>query len=232
VKTASTAAVEHVSVAYGDPGLRVQALAGVSLSFFPGTLTVITGPSGSGKTTLLSLLGCILTPDEGRVRIMGAETSSLTDAERTTLRRTHVGFVFQAFRLFRSLSAFENVMVSADIGPGRSRSQVDAARNLLSELGLADRMHLKPNQLSGGEKQRVAIARALLSDPSILLADEPTASLDSRASSQISEILARLAAEQRRTVIVVSHDHRWTHFAQRIIVLEHGRIAEDRSSLE
>jgi putative ABC transport system ATP-binding protein len=219
---------KNVSVSYGSSGARVRALDDVSLSFAAGALTLIMGPSGSGKTTLLSLLGCLLTPDQGSVFVDGAEVTSLDEPQRTELRRGRIGFIFQAFRLFHSLSAFENVMIAAEIAGERDQQRSDSARQLLENLGLGDKLHLKPKALSGGEKQRVAIARALLPNPKILLADEPTAALDANAGRQIGEILRDLAERQKRTIVVVSHDHRWATFAHRTVVLEDGRLLEDR----
>jgi len=219
---------KNVGMSYGSNGTRVRALDNVSLSFDTGTLTLIMGPSGSGKTTLLSLLGCLLTPDTGSVFVDGTEVTSLDERERTELRRGQIGFIFQAFRLFHSLSAFENVMIAAEIGGTRDPESSDAARQSLDKLGLGDKLHLKPNALSGGEKQRVAIARALLPNPKILLADEPTAALDASAGRQIGEILRDLAEQQRRTIVVVSHDHRWANFCHRTVVLEDGRLVDDR----
>ena len=219
---------KNVGMSYGSNGTRVRALDDVSLSFATGTLTLIMGPSGSGKTTLLSLLGCLLTPDTGSVFVDGTEVTSLDEPERTELRRGQIGFIFQAFRLFHSLSAFENVMIAAEIGGTRDPESSDAARQSLDKLGLGDKLHLKPNALSGGEKQRVAIARALLPNPKILLADEPTAALDASAGRQIGEILRDLAEQQRRTIVVVSHDHRWANFCHRTVVLEDGRLVDHR----
>ena len=219
-------AVRDVSVWYGSKGTRTAALRNVSLDFVPGELTLVMGPSGSGKTTLLSLLGCLRTPDEGSVIVEGKEVNRLKERERTRLR-TRIGFVFQAFRLFHSLPAIENVMIAAEISSGR-RDKMQAARQLLADMGLQNKLGLKPDELSGGEKQRVAIARALLSDPPIILADEPTASLDFQAGRNISEILRKLAAEQNRTVVVVSHDQRWTAFSDRIVQLEDGRVVDDK----
>jgi putative ABC transport system ATP-binding protein len=221
-------AAKNVSVSYGSNGTRVRALDDVSLSFATGALTLIMGPSGSGKTTLLSLLGCLLTPDRGSVFVDGAEVTSLDESERTELRRGRIGFIFQAFRLFHSLSAFENVMITAEIAGERDQQRSDSARQLLENLGLGNKLHLKPKALSGGEKQRVAIARALLPNPKILLADEPTAALDANAGRQIGEILRDLAERQKRTIVVVSHDHRWASFAHRTVVLEDGRLLDDR----
>lgn len=223
----ATAAVENVNVSFGSGATAVRALADVSLQFAESTLTLVMGPSGSGKTTLLSLLGCLLTPDTGSVYIQGADTRSCTPRQMADLRRREIGFIFQAFRLFHSLSAIENVVMKSDIA-GTSRAQSrEAALDLLSSLGLDNKLHLKPDELSGGEKQRVAIARALISKPKILLADEPTASLDSDSGRQICEILRRLARHSNHTVVIVSHDPRWTGYADRIVRLEDGRVAED-----
>jgi putative ABC transport system ATP-binding protein len=195
------------------------------LAFAPGTLTLVMGPSGSGKTTLLSVLGCLLTPDSGSVFLGGQEVTRLSEAARTRLRRERVGFVFQAFRLFHALTAIENVTLIGDIdGSGRRRER---ARALLAELGLENKAHLKPNALSGGENQRVAIARVLMRDPAIVLADEPTASLDWRSGRQISETLVAIAEARGRTVVVVSHDPRWQAFAHRVVTLEDGRAVGD-----
>jgi putative ABC transport system ATP-binding protein len=221
-------AVENASVWFGSGGNRTQALAGVSLRFAPSTLTLVMGPSGSGKTTLLSLLGCLLTPGTGSVFIQGEDAAVCSAARRSALRRREIGFVFQAFRLFHSLSALQNVAVKSDIsGTPRKNSLLDA-RTLLARLGLESKLHLKPGALSGGEKQRVAIARALISKPKILLADEPTAALDSTSGRQICEILRGLAKDDRQTVVVVSHDPRWESFADRIVRLEDGRVVDDR----
>jgi putative ABC transport system ATP-binding protein len=187
------------------------------------------GPSGSGKTTLLSLLGCLLTPDSGSVYLDGVEVSRLNERQRTAIRRRNIGFIFQAFRLFRSLSAIENVAIGAEISGGEGGSK-QRARELLSELGVGDKTHLKPNELSGGEKQKVAIARALIRNPQVVLADEPTASLDSQAGRQIFEILFKLAVEEKKTVVVVSHDPRWESFAHHVMQLRDGQVLEQRSA--
>lgn len=220
-------AVEHASVWFGRGSNRVCALEDASLGFAPGTLTVVMGPSGSGKTTLLSLLGCLLTPDSGKVFVQGTDAAAITPKERSALRRREIGFIFQAFRLFHSLSALQNVALKSDIAGEAGKDAWSVARQLLVRLGLSDRLNLKPDALSGGEKQRVAIARALISNPKILLADEPTASLDSNSGRQICEILRGLAKQEKRTVVVVSHDPRWTTFADRTVTLEDGRIVED-----
>ncbi|MBI1896967.1 MAG: ABC transporter ATP-binding protein [Acidobacteria bacterium] len=219
-------ALNNVSLGYGNGRVRVQALDNVSMKFQPGTLNLIVGPSGSGKTTLLCVLGCILTPDSGSVYIEGADVSRLAEAARADLRRRHIGFIFQAFRLLHSLSALENVLVTAAIAGERGEESRQAAVGLLAELGLEDKLALKPDALSGGEKQRVAIARCLLKNPTILLADEPTASLDTNTGHQIAAILRRLAEQQQRTVVVVSHDTRWRDLAHRTIELRDGQVKE------
>jgi len=221
--------IEQGSLAYGAASARVQALQEVSVEFAPAAGTLIMGPSGSGKTTLLSVLGCLLRPDAGRVLISGKDTGKLNESNRTTLRRRNIGFVFQAFRLFRSLNALENVMLAAEIAGADDAPNRDRARQLLDRLGMSQKLAAKPKALSGGEKQRIAIARALLLKPRILLADEPTASLDSQAGRQICEILQGLAEREGHTVVVVSHDPRWESFASRTVVLEDGRVVDDRS---
>lgn len=225
-------AVEKATVCYGPPQARVRALDGLSLSFETGALTLVMGPSGSGKTTLLSLLGCLLKPDEGGVRVNGEDVVNMGEGRRTQMRRTSLGYVFQAFRLLHSLSALDNVLIAAEIAGARDAGRVSSAKKLLTELGLGSKMALKPGALSGGEKQRVALARALLSNPGVVLADEPTASLDSQAGRQICEILRGLADNQKRTIVVVSHDPRWESFAHRTVVLQDGRLVEDRSSVQ
>jgi putative ABC transport system ATP-binding protein len=210
----------------------VRALSDVSLKFAPSTVTLVMGPSGSGKTTLLSLLGCLMTPESGSVFIQGTNTAWCTAEEKSALRRREIGFIFQAFRLFHSLSAIENVVIKSDIaGTGRKQSH-KIALDLLASLGLDNKLHLKPDELSGGEKQRVAIARALVSNPKILLADEPTASLDSNSGRQICEILRKLAEDGKHTVVIVSHDPRWASFAGRTVRLEDGRVVEDSQTVE
>jgi len=223
-------AVENVSVFYGPETARVCAVDNVSLAFKPGTLSVIMGPSGSGKTTLLSVLGALLRPDSGRVRLNGIEIGQLSEDERTVLRRDHVGFVFQAFRLMHALSAFENVLLARDIRGPRSPADLERAESILKELGLGGKLSLKPKDLSGGEKQRVAIARALFANPNVLLADEPTASVDSHSGAQIRALLQKLSRDRRVTTVVVSHDPRWVETADSVILLEDGRLVKERTA--
>ena len=218
--------VEGVSVSFGRNEACVAALRDVTLGFEPGTLSLVMGPSGSGKTTLLSLLGCLLTPEEGTVFVDGLAVSALSEAERTVVRQQKISFVFQAFRLFHSLSALDNVALGFEIREPTARGRMEMARDLLLQFGLGDKLHQEPNELSPGEKQRVAIARALAGNPPILLADEPTASLDAEAGKNICQILRSQVHEQGRTAVVVSHDPRWERFADRTITICDGRVEE------
>jgi len=220
-------AVENVSVSYGSGRARLRALDAVSLHFEPGCLSLVMGPSGSGKTTLLSVLGCLLSPDNGKVWVMERLANSLSEDEKALLRRGSIGFIFQAFRLFKSLTALENVSLALDVS-GCHGAEVEArAAQSLEEVGLSDKGHLKPVELSGGEKQRVAIARALVNNPAIILADEPTAALDSASSAQIMELLQRIAEKENRIVVVVSHDMRWVPYSDRTISMRDGHAALD-----
>jgi len=223
--------VEGASVSFGRGEARVPALRDISLTFERGALTLIMGPSGSGKTTLLSMLGCLLSPDEGTVFVDGAAVNQLTEPEKTAIRQRKISFVFQAFRLFHSLTALDNVAVGFEIRDPAEPRRMEMARDLLVQFGLGDKTHQEPNELSPGEKQRVAIARALAGNPPILLADEPTASLDAKAGKHICQILRNQVDEHGRTVVVVSHDPRWREFADRTITLCDGQVEqEDKNS--
>jgi len=223
----SVLSVERINVTHGVGNASMRALCDVSLSFPAGSLTLVMGPSGSGKTTLLSVLGCLRMPDDGSVFINGRDVTAATEAERTTIRREQLGFVFQAFRLFESLTAFDNVALSWEIAGQKGEQARVKAEQCLDLLKMTNKKHLRPGELSGGEKQRVAIARALMRDPKILLADEPTASLDSKTGELIAGILQEIAQEQRRTVVVVSHDDRLRAFATNIVCLRDGRVESD-----
>jgi len=220
-------AAQDVNITYGSGRAAVPALRNVSLSFDPGRLVLVMGPSGSGKTTLLSVLGCMLLPDQGDVHVRGQSVRGLTESQRVDLRRHSIGYVFQAFRLFRALSALENLLLALDIaGEGGAQAKARAEQGLAA-VGLATKSRFKPGELSGGEKQRVAIARALINDPPIVLADEPTASLDWRSGEGIAAMLLRIAREQGKLVVVVTHDPRMTPYGQRIVKMEDGRVVED-----
>jgi len=206
----------------------VQALKGVTLTLAGGELTVVMGPSGSGKTTLLSILGCILTPTTGTVRVRGRSTSGLKAEELAKLRREHIGFVFQSFHLFPTLTALDNVRLALDVRDEPARTARAKAREALAGVGLFHKMDSYPRELSGGEQQRVAIARAVVGRPSAVLADEPTAALDAENGHAIMTVLARIAREPNHGVLVVSHDPRILPFANRIVRIEDGRIVSDQ----
>jgi putative ABC transport system ATP-binding protein len=217
-------AVEDARISFGEGDARVRALRGVSVAFERGTLSLVMGPSGSGKTTLLSLLGCLLSPDEGSVFVDGVAVNELSGSEKTVLRRQKISFVFQAFRLLHSLSAIDNVALGLEIRDGKRADRMVMARELLLQFGLGSKLNHEPNDLSPGEKQRVAIARALAGNPPILLADEPTASLDAEAGRNICQILRSQVDQNGKTVVVVSHDPRWKEFADRTITLSDGQM--------
>jgi putative ABC transport system ATP-binding protein len=215
---------------YGAGRATVKALDEVSLKFYAGQMALVMGPSGSGKTTLLSTLGCLLKPDVGKVVMMGRDVTRLSEDQRGQLRRQHIGYIFQAFRLFRSLSALENILLAMDIQGRTDKGSRETAMQALDDVGLADRWRLKPKELSGGEKQRVAIARAVINNPQIILADEPTASLDGVSGAQIAEMMLRIAEEQKRLVVIVSHDPRMIQFGHRVIKMQDGRLLNDEKN--
>jgi putative ABC transport system ATP-binding protein len=219
---------ESLSLAFGSGAERMSALNGVSVSFRPGTVTLVMGPSGSGKTTLLTVLGCLQSPDSGRVHLMGRDAAALSEDERARLRQQHVGYVYQAFRLFRALTALENVMMGLEVGGVTGTAARNRALAALDRVGLQGKAKLKPRELSGGEKQRVAIARATINAPDVILADEPTASLDHQSGIQIADMLRGLATKGA-TVVLVSHDSRLMTLVDRILVLQDGRLIEDRT---
>ena len=218
--------IEAVNVAkdLGSGAAKVAALKGVSLALTGGELTLLMGPSGSGKTTLLSILGCMLTPNEGSVRVRGNPTDGAGPEELALLRREHVGFVFQSFHLFPTLSAVDNVRLALDVRGESSKAAKLRSREALRKVGLSDKARALPRELSGGEQQRVAIARAIVGNPSVILADEPTAALDGENGRAIMKILAEIAREQGHAVLIVTHDPRLLPFADRIVHIEDGRI--------
>lgn len=218
--------VNEASVAYGHDAARVQALNRVSFAPAAGRFTLLSGPSGSGKTTLLSVMGCLLTPDSGQVRVDGIEVTRLTEAERAAFRLSKIGFVFQAFRLLKALTAEDNVAFPLVLQGMAADVARDRARQLLQGLGLEKRRRSMPMDLSGGEKQRVAIARALVTDPPIVLADEPTASLDTANGLQVAAILRQIAENEGRIVVAVSHDERLARFAHRSVHMQDGVMTD------
>lgn len=204
----------------------VRAVDGVDLTVASGEVLLIVGPSGAGKTTLLTMLGGILKPTSGSVRINGYDITSMKESELAEVRRHLVGFVFQTFNLLESLSAVENVEVALNFAGVNGKEARERAARLLVDLGMKDRLHFKPCDLSGGEKQRVSIARALANDPRIILADEPTANLDSQHGHDVVVLLRDSAKKQGRTVVIVSHDHRIRKVADRVVWLEDGRFKD------
>ena len=218
-----------LSKVYREGATELQALQGVDLDVRAGELTLLMGPSGSGKTTLLSILGCILRASDGKLEILGEEVSSLPESALPRIRREAIGFVFQGFNLFPTLTAAENVALALDVRGERGSMAKKRAEELLTEVGLQEKIRSWPSDLSGGQKQRVAIARALASNPPILLADEPTAALDSTSGRTVIELLKRLAHEHGRAVVMVTHDPRVLPFGDRIIHLEDGRIVREEN---
>lgn len=217
---------ESVSRSYGEGRAAVHAVREVDLALQPGERLLIMGPSGSGKTTLLSMIGGLLTPTGGRVTLGGEDVYSKSVEERARVRLERIGFIFQSFNLLSALSARENVEVPIRL-TGRSPKEARRrAAQLLVGLGMQDRLSHRPRDLSGGEKQRVAIARALAMEPDVILADEPTANLDSRTGRQVAEILGNLGREQGKAVLIVSHDHRLLDVASRVAWLEDGQLAD------
>ena len=213
-----------VSKVYGT-GAPITALDGVNLDILPGELAMIMGPSGSGKTTLLSVMGCMLRPSAGTVRICGRDVTGLGEAELPRVRLNCIGFIFQAFNLFSTLTARGNVEIALELKGVRGAAARTRALDLLGGVGLREQADRTPVELSGGQKQRVAIARALATEAPIILADEPTASLDSESGHTVMQILGGLAREQNRAVIIVTHDVRLLQtFAGRVLFMEDGRL--------
>lgn len=215
-----------VSKVYEEGEVRVQAVDSVSLSLKRGEVLLIMGPSGSGKTTLLSMMGCILHPTEGEVVVDEREVSALKEDALPDIRKKYFGFVFQSFNLFPSLTARENVEVILRLKRWRREALKSESASLLGKVGLKERVDFYPRDLSGGEKQRVAFARALAGDPPIILADEPTANLDSKKGKEILDLLRNLAEESGKAVVIVSHDPRAEALAHRVVHLEDGRVIE------
>jgi putative ABC transport system ATP-binding protein len=208
---------------------EVQALRGIDLSLRRGELTLLMGPSGSGKTTLLLVLGCMLTPNSGSVTVCGTPTANADKETLARIRREHVGFVFQSYHLFPTLTATQNVQLALDIRDEHGRRAAQKSREALAMVGLEQKVDSLPGGLSGGEQQRVAIARALVANPSVVLADEPTGALDGKNGQSIMRILADTAHERERAVLVVTHDPRVVPFADRIVEIEDGLIVQERT---
>ena len=220
--------VSDVTKRFGEGPAAVDAVRGVDLSLARGEIVLIMGPSGSGKTTLLSMLGALLRPTAGTIHLDGVPLHELTERDRPALRAQKIGFIFQDFNLMPSLTARENVEVALNVGGMSGRDAHERATALLEELGLSERMDFLPENLSGGEKQRVAIARALANEPALVLADEPTANLDSGIGRDVMRLLRAVASRHGHSVVIVSHDDRIREFVDRVLWLEDGEFKSER----
>ena len=218
--------VTHMTKTYGADATLVQAVRDVSLEVQPGEVVLIMGPSGSGKTTLLQMMGALLKPTGGDIQLNGEQLGALAENRLPSIRLHHIGFVFQNFNLLSALSVLDNVALLAELAGVKPHAARAKAAALLAELGLEKRLKFLPEQLSGGEKQRVSLARALVNNPPLILADEPTANLDSKIGHEIMRLLQRIAKEQNRSVVIVSHDQRIQDIADRVLWLEDGQFRE------
>jgi lipoprotein-releasing system ATP-binding protein len=212
--------VQNIHKSFGD----LEVLKGVNLHVEKGEIVAIVGKSGAGKTTLLQLIGTLDRPTRGKVLIDGTDVFDLNDTELAAFRNKHIGFIFQFHQLLPEFTALENVCIPSMIARQKEAEYKPRAERLLSELGLADRMHHKPNELSGGEKQRVAAARALMMQPTVILADEPTGSLDTQNKKELSELLLHLRKQYNQTILLVTHDKELAAMADRTIEIIDGVI--------
>ena len=222
----SAISVRNVTKEFVEGPNRVQVLHGVDFDVEQGEVVLLMGPSGSGKTTLLSIMGCILRATSGSVELAGREVATLSERELPAIRLENIGFIFQGFNLFPTLTVGENVELALDLKGVRGSKAKKEAGWLLDQVGLAAKRDSFPSDLSGGQKQRVAIARALSGSPRVILADEPTAALDSQSGRNVMEMMHELAHKHGRAVVVVTHDSRVLEFGDRIVHMEDGRIAE------
>jgi len=219
--------VRGITKTYAQGEAAMRALDGVDLDVPRGELMLLMGPSGSGKTTLLSVMGCILRPTSGTIRLLNRDVSGLSERELPRVRLDNIGFVFQGFNLFPTLTAAANVALALDLKGVPRREAMRRANGLLDQVGLSDKRDAYPADLSGGQKQRVAIARAIACDPPIVLADEPTAALDTHSGHAVMRLFADLARERSRAIVIVTHDSRMLGYADRIVHIEDGRLASD-----
>jgi putative ABC transport system ATP-binding protein len=224
-------ATNNLSKVYSDGRNEVTAVARADLALNAGEIVGLFGPSGSGKTTLLSMLGCILRPTGGSYHLYGTEVAGLDEEKLPAIRKKYVSLIFQGFNLFPALTAYENVMLVLRI-KGITGSTADRrAKELFAEVGLSERMHFLPRDLSGGQKQRVAVTRALASDSPLILADEPTGNLDYANGRNVMEILRKLARQQRKCVVVATHDNRIEDIFDRILFMEDGKIVKQTTDI-
>jgi putative ABC transport system ATP-binding protein len=224
--------IENVTRIYKIGTVETQALRGVNLSIENGEFTALVGPSGSGKTTLLQLIGCLDQPTSGSVWVNGHDVTRLNRDQRADIRRGHIGFIFQFFALIPTLTAYENVEMPLLLNGHSAKDRHERVMELLAAVDLLDRAQNRPDQLSGGQQQRVAIARALAPKPALILADEPTANLDTINGEQVMEIMTRLNKETGVTFVFATHDPRVIKYARRVVTLRDGLIAEDTSGSE
>jgi putative ABC transport system ATP-binding protein len=219
--------LQDVTRVYRIGEVETHALRGVTLTVEDGEFTAIVGPSGSGKTTLLQLLGCLDRPTNGTVRLEGQDVSQLNANQRADLRKGTIGFIFQFFALIPGLTAYENIELPLLLMGKSGKERKERVTELLAAVGLSDRAHHRPDQMSGGEQQRVAIARALATHPLLVLADEPTANLDTENGHQVMEIMQRLNEETGTTFLFATHDPRVIPFARRVVTLRDGQVSEN-----
>jgi putative ABC transport system ATP-binding protein len=219
--------VENVTRVFKTGNVETQALRGVNLKIESGEFTALVGPSGSGKTTLLQLIGCLDQPSSGRVYITGQDVSKLKRDQRADIRRGTIGYVFQFFALIPTLTAYENIEMPLLLNNTPAAERKERVMQLLAAVGLADRANNRPDQLSGGQQQRVAIARALATRPALILADEPTANLDTPNGQQVMELMTHLNRETGVTFVFATHDPRVIKYARRVVTLRDGVITED-----
>ncbi|MFB2977055.1 DevA family ABC transporter ATP-binding protein [Microseira sp. BLCC-F43] len=220
---------KNINFYFGKGALRKQVLFDLDLEIYPGEIVLMTGPSGSGKTTLLTLIGGLRSAQEGSLKVFGQQLVGASKSKLVEVRRD-IGYIFQAHNLLKSLTAIQNVQMSLELHPEISAQEMyQKEEEILKAVGLGDHMNYYPENLSGGQKQRVAIARALVSHPKLVLADEPTASLDSKSGRDVVEIMQRLAKEQGGTILIVTHDNRILDIADRIVHMEDGRLTRDEA---
>jgi len=217
---------ENLSRIYGSGEAEVRALDGVSLHVDTGEFVAVMGPSGCGKSTLLHMIGGLDRPSGGRVKVEGQDLSELNDDDLTDLRREHIGFIFQFFNLIPTLTALDNTALPLVLGGTKPAEAQVKAEEWLGKLEVADRSSHRPDELSGGQRQRVAIARSLVTEPTLILADEPTGNLDSKAAEEFAVLLRDIVDRWERSILLVTHDPRISSFAERIIYLKDGKISE------
>jgi len=227
MSTQPVISVQNLNHYFGSGEVRKQALFDINLEIYPGDIVIMTGPSGSGKTTLLSLMGGLRSPQEGSLKILSEEMCKASKNQLTQIRR-QIGYIFQAHNLMTFLTAKENVRMSLELHEEMLNQDMDGkALAMLETVGLGNRANYYPENLSGGQKQRVAIARALISQPKIVLADEPTAALDKKSGRDVVELMQKLAKEQGCTILLVTHDNRILDIADRIIYMEDGQLKDE-----